>query len=150
MYMGTCVCVLVYISIYMHGLCIYVHVWIQYEPLHGTNEVAIPASGTGFAFAFVQTQWDLQYSYEPVFIWARYIMDKVWFSEGFVGVVAQLHVCPTGDLEVAGLTPAGLATFFRGDLIMKYFLQSFSPFRRFKKGSCQFLAKECAEFWLTT
>ena len=27
-------------------------------------------------------------------------------------------------------------------LIMKYFLWSFSPFRWFKKGSCQFLAKE--------
>ena len=35
----------------------------------------------------------------------------------------------TGDQEVAGLTPAGSATFFRGDLIMKYFLGSFSPFR---------------------
>ena len=29
-------------------------------------------------------------------------------------------------------------------LIIKYFLRSFSPFRWFKKGSCQFLAKECA------
>ena len=26
---------------------------------------------------------------------------------------------------------------------------SFSPFRSFKKGSCQFLAKECAQYWLT-
>ena len=26
---------------------------------------------------------------------------------------------------------------------MKYFLRSFSPFRFFKKSSCQFLAKEC-------
>ena len=34
-------------------------------------------------------------------------------------------------------------------LIMKYFLWSFSPFRWFKKGSCQFLAKECAQYWLT-
>ena len=55
----------------------------------------------------------------------------------------------TGDQEVAGSTPAGSATFFRGDLIMKYFLQSFSPFCCFKKGSCQFLAKECAQYWLT-
>ena len=30
---------------------------------------------------------------------------------------------------------------------MKYFLRSFSPFRCFKKGSCQFLAKECAQYW---
>ena len=36
-------------------------------------------------------------------------------------------------------------------LIMKYmyFLWSFSPFRWFKKGSHQFLAKECAQYWLT-
>ena len=27
--------------------------------------------------------------------------------------------------------------------------QSFSPFRWFKKGSCQFLAKECAQYWWT-
>ena len=42
--------------------------------------------------------------------------------------MAQLDARPTGDQEVAGLTHAGSATFFRGDLIMKYFLQSFSPF----------------------
>ena len=43
--------------------------------------------------------------------------------------VAQLDVRPTGDQEVTGSTPAGSATFFRGDLILKYFLRSFSPFR---------------------
>ena len=63
--------------------------------------------------------------------------------------VAQLDACPTGDQEVAGSTPAVSATFFRGDLIMKYFLQSFSSFRWFKKGGCQFLAKECAQYRLT-
>ena len=40
--------------------------------------------------------------------------------------VAQLDARPTGDQEVAGLTHAGSATVFRGDLIMKYFLRSFS------------------------
>ena len=35
--------------------------------------------------------------------------------------VAQLDACPTGDQEVEGSTPTGLATFFCGDLIMKYF-----------------------------
>ena len=34
-------------------------------------------------------------------------------------------------------------------VIMKYFLWSFSPFSWFKKGSCQFLAKECVQYWLT-
>ena len=66
------------------------------------------------------------------------------------GSVAQLDAYLTGDQEVAGSTPAGLATFFHEEFIMKYFLQSFTPFRRFKKGSCQFLAKECAQYWLTT
>ena len=35
-------------------------------------------------------------------------------------------------------------TFFHGDLVMKTFLRPFSLFRRFKKSSCQLLAKECA------
>ena len=34
--------------------------------------------------------------------------------------------------------------FFRGNLVMKIFLRPFSLFRRFKKSSCQLLAKECA------
>ena len=42
--------------------------------------------------------------------------------------VALLNASPTGDQEVTGLTPKGSATFFHGDLIMKYFLWSFSPF----------------------
>ena len=33
-------------------------------------------------------------------------------------------------------------------LIMKYFLRSFCLFRWFKKDSCQFLAKEFAQYWL--
>ena len=39
--------------------------------------------------------------------------------------MAQLAVHLTGDQEVAGSTPAMSATSFRGDLIMKYFLQLF-------------------------
>ena len=42
--------------------------------------------------------------------------------------MAQLDARPTGDQEIVGSTPAGSATFFRGDLIMKCFLWSFSPF----------------------
>ena len=44
-------------------------------------------------------------------------------------LVVQLDVHPTGDQEFAGSTLTRLATFFHGDLIMKYFLLSFSPFR---------------------
>ena len=56
---------------------------------------------------------------------------------------------PTGDQEVAGSTPAEVGNILLWRLIMKYFLRSFSPFRWFKKGGCQFLAKECAQYWLT-
>ena len=56
---------------------------------------------------------------------------------------------PTGDQEVAGSIPAEVGNILSWRLIMKYFLRSFSPFRWFKKGSCQFLAKECAQYWLT-
>ena len=57
---------------------------------------------------------------------------------------------PTGDQEVAGSTPAEVSNILSWRLIVKYFLRSFSPFRWFKKGSCQFLVKECAQYWLTT
>ena len=43
--------------------------------------------------------------------------------------MAQLDAHPTDDQEVAGSNPARLATFFHGDLIMKFFPWSFSPFR---------------------
>ena len=56
---------------------------------------------------------------------------------------------PTGDQDVAGSTPAEVGSILSWRLIMKYFLRSFSPFRGFQKGSCQFLAKECAQYWLT-
>ena len=62
----------------------------------------------------------------------------------------HIWLASTGDQEVAGLIPVESATFFHGDLIMKHFLRSFSPFRWFKKGSCQFLAKVCAQYWFTT
>ena len=46
--------------------------------------------------------------------------------------------------------PPGVGNILSWRLIMKCFLRSFSPFRWFKKDSCQFLAKECAQYWLTT
>ena len=48
-----------------------------------------------------------------------------------------------------GFDPRRAGNILSWRFIMKYFLWSFSPFRRFKKGSCQFLAKECAQYWLT-
>ena len=57
------------------------------------------------------------------------------------GPLAQSGASLTANQGVAGSNP-GPATFFRGDLVMKNFLRPFSPFRWFKKGSCQLLAKE--------
>ena len=59
--------------------------------------------------------------------------------------LAQSAVRPTGDQEVVVSIPAGLGNILSWRLIMKYFLWSFSPFRWFKKGRCQFLAKEFAQ-----
>ena len=50
-----------------------------------------------------------------------------------------------GDQEVAALSPSRCGNILSWRLIMKYFLQSFSPFLWFKKGSCQFLVKKCAQ-----
>ena len=70
---------------------------------------------------------------------------QVYLTTWWPALVAQLDACPTGDQEVAGSTPAEVGNILLWRLIMKYFQRSFSPFCRFKKGSCQFLAKECAQ-----
>ena len=49
-----------------------------------------------------------------------------------------------GTLSDRGFNPAEIGNILSWRSIMKYFLRSFSPF---KKGSCQFLAKECAQYW---
>ena len=51
-------------------------------------------------------------------------------------LVAQLDVHPTGDQEIAGLTPAMSLTFFYGDLIMicLFVLQFYGPVN--PMGSC--------------
>ena len=79
-------------------------------------------------------------------LWGR---DRVVYMSSVPVSVAQLDARPTGDQEVAGSTPAEVGNILSWRLIVKYFLGSFSPFRWFKKGSCQFLAKECAQYWLT-
>ena len=58
-----------------------------------------------------------------------------------MALVTQLDERPTGDQEVAGSIPAGPAAFLGGDLIMKYFLRSFSPFHWFKKAVVSFWQK---------
>ena len=48
-----------------------------------------------------------------------------------------------------GFDPRRVSNILSWRLLMKYFLCSFFPFHWFKKGSCQFLVKECAQYWLT-
>ena len=57
---------------------------------------------------------------------------------------------PAGD-QVMGKILTGSGNILSWRLLMKYFLWSFSPYCWFKKGSCQFLAKEYVrKYWLTT
>ena len=63
--------------------------------------------------------------------------------------VSQLDASSDWRPGGRGFNPAEVGNILSWRLIMKYFLRSFSPFRWFKKGSCQFLAKECAQYWLT-
>ena len=59
-----------------------------------------------------------------------------------VGQTAPRLTC---DQVVAGLIPARSVNILLLRLIMKYFLQAFSPFHLFKRDSCQFLTKEYAQ-----
>ena len=63
--------------------------------------------------------------------------------------VAQLDARPTRDQEVTGSISDEVGNILSWKLITKYFLRSFSPFRWFENGSCQFHAKEYAQYWLT-
>ena len=56
--------------------------------------------------------------------------------------MVQLDARPTGDQEVASSTPIGSATFFRGHLIMKYFLRSFLPSADSRKAVVSFWRKD--------
>ena len=46
------------------------------------------------------------------------------------------------------LDPCHVGYILSWRLILKYFLWSFSPFHRFKKGRFYFLVKACAQCWL--
>ena len=75
--------------------------------------------------------------------------DQCFLELHWSASVAKLDVRPAGDQEIVGSTPTEVGNILSWRLIMKYFLRSFSPFRWFKKSSCQFLAKEYAQYWLT-
>ena len=55
----------------------------------------------------------------------------------------------TGDQEVAGSTPPSRQHSFVEIGYEKNFYGHYLTSTDFKKGSCQFLAKECAQYWLT-
>ena len=61
--------------------------------------------------------------------WLQIMIDKTCTYKFREPVsVAQSDARPTGDQEVAGSIPAGPGIILSWRLIMKYFLQSFSPF----------------------
>ena len=62
--------------------------------------------------------------------------------------VAQLDALSDWRPGGRGFNPAEVGNIFRGYWSWNIFY-GHSPFRWFKKGSCQFLAKECAQYWLT-
>ena len=73
--------------------------------------------------------------------WPRWLSRMgVWFVIWRLRVRSGCLIC---NLEVAGSIPTRSCNIHILGLIMKYFLQSFSPFGWFKKGSYQFLMKEC-------
>ena len=72
-----------------------------------------------------------------------YSILKQWFHDFQPGAVAPSDAHPTGMRTVAGLILTS-GNILPLSLVKKYFLRPFSPFRWFKKGSCQLLAKECA------
>ena len=58
--------------------------------------------------------------------------------------MAQLDARPTGDQEITGSIPTGSSIILLWRLILKIFY-GHSVSSTVKKGSCQFLAKDCAQ-----
>ena len=126
------------------------------DPLEIQNESNPENSGLGLT-KFVPEESSNSFERCPIFayhIWAQYFIVSLSGQRrilpgcaglgGSVGCAIRLE---TRRSRVPPLPRS--ATFLSLRLIMKYFLRLFSPFRWFKKDSCQFLAKECAQFWLT-
>ena len=92
-----------------------------------------------------------------LYVWSAIVIDnRLVIAEDLIiifpvwtGRWLSWKRCPTGDQEVAGSTPAEVGNILSWRLIVKYFLRLFSPFHWFKKGSSQFLAKKCAQYWST-
>ena len=97
--------------------------WFQFSIWHNTAGNQKPlVSGQGYILIYI-----LKHITMPKFLWYKH------------GIKHKLTAAFSAEV----------GNILSWRLIMKYFLRSFSPFRWFKKGSCQFLAKECAQYWLT-
>ena len=72
-------------------------------------------------------------------------MQTTLLSEQASVAQSDTHPHPTGDQEVTSSIPLGPSNFISWWLIKKHFLWSFSPFCWWKKASCQFMARECAQ-----
>ena len=166
--------------IFQYNLCIFgSHLWTMLYPKPCYNKLCyeevevlykirlFPAHQKTFLKKTTKNNWYLLVQFNkqanyfspsalPVCDSAAWLVAlKIWTVRLFSLHSANIHHYMmmhrlTGDQEVAGSTPAEVGNILSWRLIMKYFLRSFSPFHWFKKGSCQFLAKECAQYWLTT
>ena len=101
--------------------------------------------------------------YQEFFIdWQLFFISHWWIHELFMNkyfmssslpelaLVAQLDARPTGDQVVTGSIPAEVGNILSWRLIMKYFYGHSLPSADSRRAvSCQFLAKECAQYWLT-
>ena len=65
------------------------------------------------------------------------------------GLTGSVGCAPDWWSEGCGFNPIWDGNILSWRFVLKFFLLSFSPFHWFKKGSCQFLAKECVQYWLT-
>ena len=96
-----------------------------------------PKTGTNLTLSSVKN-----YKFQNVETSFLLVCFALWQKPAFV---VQSDVCPTGDQEVKSSIPARSDNILSWRVIMNYYLQLFSSFCWFKKGSCQFLAKECAQ-----
>ena len=71
------------------------------------------------------------------------VLASYYLSSKLPCMVARTEACPLG-MQVAPNSNPMFGTFFHRDLVMKKIVKPFCLFRRFKKSSCQLLAKECA------
>ena len=71
---------------------------------------------------------------------------QIWI---FAGLGGSVGCASDWWAEGFGFDPRQVGNILSLRVFMKYFLGSFSPFRWFKKGSCQFVAKESAQYWFT-